>query len=1018
MKIEKLKFGNINSLAGDFEVDFTHPELAVPGIFVITGPTGSGKTSILDSIAFALYGKSPRQRGVSKSSNELMSHGTSQCYAEVQFAQGGEHYIARAEQKRARRGANPFSEARYELWHLTDDGQKEMLTNSKREYDRLVPIYTGLSFSNFSRCMMLAQGDFAVFLKANESERADVLSTITGTDIYMRIGEVVHERVAAIDRQIQELKLLPTMATEERAHKEKLRDDALAELKDTTTRLSHVQNCLAWLKERQTRAAAADAAAQKSAQATLAWQGFAQGSAADLQQAESALSAQPAQTAMLQFAQQLQSLTTDKEKQESTLSDLQQKHAEQKKVVETVRAIHTQQLNDLQEKLKKVREEMRPQETKFNIMRENAQKLAKALELGNADLEKAADKLAKIAGNINKVEQSETAHKAELEQLKRDMPIDGEKLPLLQARLLDWQQHPGAAKQKELPAAEQIAADLAAAQQQIQPAEEKVERLRNILELKRRQLSIEDQLAALYVDFCEGRLDSCPCCGATMPGNRRVMLNDDVQAAEKAVSSAATGLQNCKRLVTERESLLRLAELRAAFCKVLTDCGMVAVQNYAAAADIVKRLTDHRKTVEGLQKKLEKQKEELTRLRSDFEAQKARVHELTRATGQAVQQAQHAAGEYKKFAAEFVAQWGSLATADQLEERYTEQIQELQDLIDNEEKKLQKLFMKENSAAAALKVLSDKLAETGELYRNSQLEWAEKLSAAGFADEAAYETARQFLPKLEELRAERDRLKEELAGATALFEREKKAYAEHLATNPTQEGDSTENLLPVAEGLLSLQNQQQELLNTLQVALQADDVARRANKQVEEQEKALRAERARHDLLKQVLGDKKEGFKQFAQQITFDMLLRKANIELRNLSERYELRRNPQKDNGLGLMVVDRELGIDEGRDCSNLSGGESFIISLALALGLSRMAGTTRIDSLFLDEGFGTLDRDTLSHVLHSLQKLRADGKMVGIISHVESLSDRISARIQVQPLRGGFSTLTGTAAVRKVEY
>lgn len=1016
MKIEKLKFGNINSLAGDFEVDFTHPELAVPGIFVITGPTGSGKTSILDSIAFALYGKSPRQRGVSKGSNELMSHGCSQCYAEVQFAQGGERYIARAEQKRSRRGANPFSEARYELWHLTGDGQKELLTNSKREYDRLVPLYTGLSFSNFSRCMMLAQGDFAVFLKANESERADVLSTITGTDIYMRIGEVAHERVAAIDKQIQELKLLPTMLTDERAKKESLRDDAQAELKDTTTRLNHVQKCLAWLQEQQTRATAVANAEQKSVQATLAWQEFAQGSAADLQQAESALSAQPAQTAMLQLAKQLQSLTTDKEKQESTLSDLQQKHAEQKKVAETVRTIHTQQLNDLQEKLKKVREEMRPQETKLNLMRENAQKLAEALQQGNADLAKAADKLAKIAGNINKVEQSETAQKAELEQLKRDMPIDGEKLPLLQARLYDWQQHPGAAKQQNLPEVEQIAADLAAAQQQLPPADEKVERLRNILELKRRQLSIEDQLAALYVDFREGRLDSCPCCGATVPGNRRVMLNDDVQAAEKAVNSAVTELQNCRQRVAECEKLQRLAELRAAFCKVLTDCGMAAVQDYATAADIVKRLTDHLKSVAELEKKLEKEKEELTKLRSDFEAQKVRVNELTRTTGQAVQQAQQAADEYKQFADEFVGQWGSLSTADKLEELYTEQIDKLQKLIDAEEKKQQALFVQENSAVAALKVLTDKLAETDENYRKRQQEWAEKLVAAGFADEASYETARQLLPRLEELRAERDRLKEQLAGATALFEREKKAYAEHMAVNPTQEGDSIGNLQPVAEGLISLHNQQQELLNKIQGELHADDLARQANSRVEEQEKKLRAERARHDLLKQVLGDKKEGFKQFAQQITFDMLLRKANIELRNLSERYELRRNPQKDNGLGLMVVDRELGISEGRDCSNLSGGESFIISLALALGLSRMAGTTRIDSLFLDEGFGTLDRDTLSHVLHSLQKLRADGKMVGIISHVESLSDRISARIQVQPLRGGFSTITGTNAVRKI--
>ena len=312
--------------------------------------------------------------------------------------------------------------------------------------------------------------------------------------------------------------------------------------------------------------------------------------------------------------------------------------------------------------------------------------------------------------------------------------------------------------------------------------------------------------------------------------------------------------------------------------------------------------------------------------------------------------------------------------------------------------------------------MQQNLASLSEQYEKSKSDFTEKRAEQGFADEGAYRAAaEQLLPRLEELRREHHRLKEQLATATVLLEREQKACAEHLAADPLVEGEGVESLRERESALSSTRNQQQELLTTMLGEIVADDNARLANEAVKAQREALMVERAQHDLLKRVLGDKKEGFKQYAQQITFDMLLHRANAELRHLSERYELRRNPMRDNGLGLMVIDSALGNSQGRDCSNLSGGESFIVSLALALGLSRMAGSTRIDSLFLDEGFGTLDRDTLSHVLRSLQKLRADGKMVGIISHVESLSDRIPARIQVTPGRGGRSTLSGPGTMKK---
>ncbi|MDR2367759.1 MAG: hypothetical protein LBF58_06580 [Deltaproteobacteria bacterium] len=108
-------------------------------------------------------------------------------------------------------------------------------------------------------------------------------------------------------------------------------------------------------------------------------------------------------------------------------------------------------------------------------------------------------------------------------------------------------------------------------------------------------------------------------------------------------------------------------------------------------------------------------------------------------------------------------------------------------------------------------------------------------------------------------------------------------------------------------------------------------------------------------------------------------------------------------------MVVDG-FQASEIRPTKNLSGGESFIVSLALALGLSKMAGEkVRVDSLFLDEGFGTLDEEALDMALDTLSSLRQDGKMIGLISHIPALTERIGARIEVSPVSAGRSAISG---------
>jgi exonuclease SbcC len=146
-------------------------------------------------------------------------------------------------------------------------------------------------------------------------------------------------------------------------------------------------------------------------------------------------------------------------------------------------------------------------------------------------------------------------------------------------------------------------------------------------------------------------------------------------------------------------------------------------------------------------------------------------------------------------------------------------------------------------------------------------------------------------------------------------------------------------------------------------------------------------------------------FKVFAQSLTLDALLHYANAHLEELAPRYHLMRVPRYD--LDLQVVDRDMG-DEVRAVSSLSGGESFLVSLALALGLASLSSeTTQVETLFIDEGFGTLDPETLEVALATLDALQATGRQVGIISHVSGLAERIGAQVRVVKQGAGRSRL-----------
>ncbi|NTV01421.1 MAG: AAA family ATPase [Chlorobiaceae bacterium] len=192
MKILALSFANLNSLEGRWEIDFTRPEYRSDGIFAITGPTGSGKSTILDALCLALYGQTPRLGKITKGGNEIMSRHAGDCFAEATFSTVKGTFRCNWSQHRARRRAG--GELQAQKHELSDAVTGQLLQTRLQETLAAVEEITGMDFERFTRSMLLAQGGFAAFLQADADRRAPVLEQITGTEVYSRISMRVHER--------------------------------------------------------------------------------------------------------------------------------------------------------------------------------------------------------------------------------------------------------------------------------------------------------------------------------------------------------------------------------------------------------------------------------------------------------------------------------------------------------------------------------------------------------------------------------------------------------------------------------------------------------------------------------------------------------------------------------------------------------------------------------------------------------------------------------------------------------
>lgn len=347
--------------------------------------------------------------------------------------------------------------------------------------------------------------------------------------------------------------------------------------------------------------------------------------------------------------------------------------------------------------------------------------------------------------------------------------------------------------------------------------------------------------------------------------------------------------------------------------------------------------------------------------------------------------------------------------AEQIEREWTARLESaarLQSESTTQFNELERLLAAAMSELQAKSIASDAAKNAMELSSGTRTRWMEEFKSRHSRTLTVEELDAFLARDFNWIQSERESLRqldEAVSSAQGAANVRAELLQKHLAAQPTQEEESAiqADVEQLAQKLIDAKTEFTESQSVLRI----DDDRRKKNEQLLQEIAAQDAKadpwRKLNDLLGSADGAK---FRMIAQRTTLDVLLTHANYQLSHLASRYSLERISES---LNLIIVDRDMG-DERRSVHSLSGGESFLVSLALALGLASLTSNqVRIESLFIDEGFGSLDPDTLTTAMNALMQLESQGRKVGVISHVTEMTDAIPVQIQVVKGRRGASKI-----------
>ncbi len=1000
-------------------LDFTSLEL-----FAITGPTGAGKTSILDAIIFALYGKVPR---VGKTYRELISLGRDRLSVRLEFEMGLRRFRVVRTGRRGRSGEAQLEEI--------DVRRDKPIASGVHQVDDEITKLLGLRYDAFTQAVVLPQGEFARFLKSLPGERREILRDLLKLQIYERMrqtafqqakglagevdtndeilkrdyGDATPENIAAkkADLESQENKNQELYSSRSAAESEleevrRLHGKAV-ELAEERNRLRELEKLEPQMDEDAYRLALARKvepivplldAADEAGLVSKAEEERVKRAASVLEKAKEALEA--AKTQLKRARDDSQDLSKLKERVRAL--------DEVKGLLEP-REMARRRLSDAIETLEAIEQEE---------------------ALADADLPR-------VTRRVEERKKDFEIARRELESVTYDEALDRllEELREPTARLGTWRKN-GAETSAELERTEkrrdQLAAKASKAEEAVQQSRSQLkqsEQHRGKAEASLRDAERQHSAAHLRHHLEEG--GKCPVCEQkvkALPPPLQFALMETLasqfEETQEAVRKARLILENKNREAAAVQAELDAAEqeiqrfrenLRATAhdidqienelrrridSRLATNEGALLEDMIVSEAKRQALLRDQHsdatKTARELEKSLEEARNEIDRLKINAEARRNKREDLQ---GR-IEETKGEIAEYDNQIAVVTTSSDPKAEADELTRCVTELEIALEAAQDNERRQSNETTSAEKTYEEACRTAqnaTDRSRTAAERARHA-------IDVSDFENEEAARSARLPLEEQSRVDQEVSKFRQKLHAAkqrTADLERELNGLVVTDEDLDSKERELTKLRKDYDQGLGeagALGAQIKQLEQKLKRAVQI--------------RRELEKKRHQHSIYGSLANDlRSEHFQAYLLEEAFRELVEGASERLKKLSGRYTL--GYREDS---FHVLDHE-NAGERRSADTLSGGETFLASLALALELSaqvqRAAGAVNLDSLFIDEGFGTLDSETLDTVAAAIESLPVGGRMVGIITHIRELTERLPACIRVEKSTDGSSILPG---------
>jgi len=1004
MKILQIRFKNINNLKGEHPpVRFDDDPLKTAGIFAITGPTGSGKSTLLDVITLALFNRVPRYKSkITKKEitdlGSIMTHHTNDAYAAIDFEIKGNRFTS--EWKVSKNSKGKLND--YEMYIY--DAAGKPLDLKKKEVPPYNEQLIGLKYDQFVKSIILSQGQFSKFLKADENERGQLLENLTGTGIYRKIGKKIYEKNKEIKSQVElEKKVLDNLTTLTEDEIKEINDEINVFTKQANSfdkEIKKINAASQIKKELIALQASLLSSENESKRLAIRVENFGD----DAQRLDLHNKLNPVKEDIVLYKDA-------KSNYELTSKNLEEYKAQ----FEKSKALYNQSIKDMATL------------TKQEVSKENFHVIMRAFENEinalDQDLSNNKKKGVEVRNRINKLKENYSSsisakpdeaiytlkeniihlkERIQAANLTTDSKLGPSREKLKKQKkyyedlllikhdhdhILDAQSKIEASQKKIKTFNDEI--------EKLVPTKKKSEKLIStskdlLIALEKRK---EDALkiASLTVhrqNLTEG--EPCPLCGSTEHPYTEHLPASEKQEIEQQII-------NTKDDIKKQES--ELNRINESLTKANTSLKLTKEEN------------------ENLQIQLKASQQTLTeKLKSHTDKEKYAADKIANEINEV--------NSANKFLEDSIVALDEYKISMQLLESFEELNEAIikngklsalrKEKYDGENlgdhtNRLQDEFQEHGTSLTRLKEAIDKETKDSDRAKKSvdlhQGNLKPKLQKLGF--KSIEEMSEHFLGETEE---------KQLVKESELI---KKLQTENLTKISSDKikiaSLITKDLLPDAgyEELVSQQNNLEVERNTLAESIGEKRNQINADKETKENQKSklealekLNKELEKWSLLSRMIGDLNGNkFANFSQGLTLQNLLVYANKRLINLTDRYLL--DKPKDGG-ALLVVDLYQGKIH-RAVSTLSGGESFLISLALALSLSDMASrNVSLESLFIDEGFGTLDQETLDIAMNTLEKLQSESqKTVGVISHVEALKERINVQIKLEKNAQGYSTI-----------